>query len=323
MLHGLPPLINDVDIDIDLPLDCHLHDLEATELSHPLPGETTAVFAFLQYVAIGKRLSRILNLLYTTTQRRDGARKITDLDRDLRVWNQNLKASGIFFDIGNPSIQHSAGDCSDPSTSMAIWLELMANVTMILINRPGLTFDDSTPEFGSCLRSCLDSSSAILSLLEGSHIPGWLRNMSLIGPGTVFQSALMQIYCQLKRRKLKTNGYPGLDTSMSMVSKGIYILTTDNQNCSINQSNGTFYSESLKEVVQTLQGLLSSMSLTELVPEDPSNVMDDNIPPSDLPERFGDQNWGGNALDALNYMTPCDWMVDATGPFMGFMEFES
>lgn len=272
---------------------------------------------FLQYVSLGKKLSRILDLLYTTTQRRDGARKITDLDRDLRVWNQNLKANGILFDIGIIGRQHSSDGTNHSNEITTIWLQLMANITMTLIHRPGLSFDDTTPEFGNCLRACLDSGSVILSLLETSNIPKWLRNLSLVGPATIFQSALVHIYSQLKYRTFKPDGSPALDTSMGMVSKGISILTMENSRAT--QAQGIFYSESIREIIKTLQTLLSSLPGAQGLVETP-HVVNDGVPVSDAPETFDEQNWSGNALDSLNYMTASDWMGDPSGPFMGFMD---
>ncbi|KAL4868387.1 fungal-specific transcription factor domain-containing protein [Aspergillus spectabilis] len=89
-VHGLPPLISDTDVDNDMPTDCRLLDLEAGGLLHPLPGETTPVFLFNLYATMGKKMSSILDILYTTTQRRQGSVKIEKLDREMRVWSQNL-----------------------------------------------------------------------------------------------------------------------------------------------------------------------------------------------------------------------------------------
>ena len=315
ILHGLPPLISDVDVDNDLPIDCHLHDLEATELSHPLPGERTAVFVFLQYVSLGRKLSKILDLLYTTTQRRDGARKIMDLDRDLRVWNQNLKANGIIFDIGNTGLQHSSGGTNHSYESTTIWLQLMANITMTLIHRPGLSFDDTTPEFGNCLRACLDSSSAVLSLVETSNIPKWLRNLSLVGPATIFQSALVHVYSQVKYRTFKPDGFPALDISMDIISQGISILTIESSRPT--QAQGDFYFDSLSEVIKTLRTLLSLLPVAQGLAETPQ-MGNDAI--GNVADTFDEPNWSGNALDTLNYMTASDWIGDPSGPFMGFMD---
>ncbi|CAI7590917.1 unnamed protein product [Penicillium glandicola] len=319
VFHGLPPLINDVNVDNDIPLDCHLHDLEATELSHPLPGERTAVFIFLQYVSLGKKLSRILDLLYTTTQRRDGATKIADLDRDLRVWNQNLKANGISFDIGIAPGKLPSDGSSHLNDNTTSWLHLMANVTMVMIHRPGLSFDDTTAEFGNCLRVCLDSSNAILSSIGDSHVPKWLQHLSLIGPGILFQTALMHVYRQCKYRISKQpDGLPGVETSMTMISKGISILGVDIRNSQANQSDGNFYAESIGEAIETLQKLLYSLPQFAQGPAD-TNMLDDQLISRNVSE-FDDQPWGANALDALNYMTSSDWMGEVTGPFMGFMD---
>ncbi|CAG8415297.1 unnamed protein product [Penicillium salamii] len=317
VLHGIPPLINDVDVDNDLPIDCHLHDLEATELSHPLPGERTGVFLFLQYVSLGKKLSRILNLLYTTTQRRDGARKITELDRDLRVWNQNLKAHGIVFDIGDSGLQHSTGNTGRPYQSATLWLQLMSNMTMNLIHRPGLSFDDTSPEFGICLRACLNSGTAVLSLVESLQIPRWLRNLSLVGPATIFQSSLVHIYSHLKLGMSEPDGLPSPDTSMSEISKAISLLKADVQSSVINQAPGNFYCQSLNEIIETLQSLISSLPMVAQGFLDTELVVNEDAPTTDT---FDEQAWGGNALDALNYMTASDWMGNASNSFMDFMD---
>ncbi|KAJ5928563.1 hypothetical protein N7466_007519 [Penicillium verhagenii] len=150
--HGLPSQINDLDVDNDMPLDCNLTDLDVVELAHPLPGEKTPVFEFIQYVHLGKILSRIREMLYTTTKRRNGAAKINELDLDLRMWNQNLKSNGIHFDIGSVSARVSSENSPQVMEKTTLWLQLLANVAIILIHRPGLSFDDSTVEFSKCLQ---------------------------------------------------------------------------------------------------------------------------------------------------------------------------
>jgi hypothetical protein len=130
---------------------------------------------------------------------------------------------------------------------------------MNFIHRPGLSFDYTTPEFGICLSACLGSGNAILSLVESLQIPRWLRNLSLIGPATIFKSPLVQVYSQLKYRTFKLDGFPALDTSMGVVSKGISILTSEIHSFLAVQGGKSFYCESLNEVIETLQTLLSSM----------------------------------------------------------------
>ncbi|KAJ5183047.1 hypothetical protein N7492_000663 [Penicillium capsulatum] len=312
VFHGLPTLIDDADVDNDMPMDCYLHGSEAPELSHPLPGERTAVFFFIQYVSLCRKLSRILDALYTTTRRRDGATKIADLDLELRMWNQNLKTDGIYFDIGSISGLPSA-ESQHGVDNIRTWLQLMANYAMVLIHRPGLSFDDTTSDFAKCLRICLDSSQAILTILSHSPIPFWLRGISLMGPGTVFQSALMYAYCQGKFLSSRPEQIPSLETSMTMISKGIFILESD---LHLHPSAGTeFYHESISEVIATLQTLRSSLAQVAKAAADATNIMqghgDSNI--------FQDEMWVSNALDDLNYMSATDWMGEMSGPFMGFM----
>lgn len=306
-------MIDDADVDNDMPTDCHLHGLGATGLSHPLPGERTAVFVFIQYVALGRKLSRILDLLYTTTRRRDGATKIAELDLELRMWNQNLKTSGISFDIGSFS-EVALGESYHGDNRIRLWLQLMANFAMILIHRPGLSFDDTTAEFGKCLRICLDCSQVILTTLSDSCIAPWLRSLSLVGPSTVFQSALMHAYCQCKCLPSRPEEMPPLETSMDMISKGISILQSDLRG---NRFNGPeFYQESIAEVIGTLQTLQSSLTQVAHGAADATNIMHGNHDPN----IFEDDIWGSNALVDLNYMSATDWMGEMSGPFMGFMD---
>lgn len=308
----MPTLINDADVDNDMPVDCYLHDLDATDLSHPLPGERTAVFVFIQYVALGRKLSRILDLLYTTTRRRDGAVKIAELDLELRMWNQSLKTGGIFFDIGNVS-ELSSGGTHHSDEKIKAWLQLTANLSMVLVHRPGLSFSDTTTEFANCLRTCLDCSQVILSLLSDSNYPQWLRNISFMGPGTVFQSALMYAYCQCKCLPSKSEGIPSLETSVTMISKGISILDHDLR---CHPTGPDFYSESITEVIGTLRTLQSSLAQVAHAAADATNIMQEYHDPN----IFDEHTWGSNALDELNYMTATDWMGEIPGPFMGFMD---
>ncbi|KAJ5640657.1 hypothetical protein N7528_000282 [Penicillium herquei] len=318
LIHGLPSLINDVDVDCDMPTDCHMDDLDAAELSHPLPGERTAVFLFIQYVALGKLLSRIRETLYTTTQRRNGATKINDLNLDLRMWNQNLKMTGIIFDIGtipSPSLRNESAHENDRTV---LWLQLLANTAMVFINRPGLSFDDTTVEFANCLRACVASSTANLSLLKEVHVPNWLRNMSLVTPGMVFQSALMHVYCQCYCRTLNLEGCPALEASMDMISHAIFVLEkdrTDFQHIHVHQS---FYNQSINEAIGTLQLLRSLLSTPGHIPGTEPNIDQEFV--DQTHRAFDDQSWSANALDDLNYVLTTDWMYEVPEPFMGCMD---
>ncbi|KAJ5732546.1 hypothetical protein N7493_004027 [Penicillium malachiteum] len=297
LIHGLPSLINDVDVDCDMPTDCHMDDLDAAELSHPLPGERTAIFLFIQYVALGKLLSRIRETLYTTTQRRNGATKINDLNLDLRMWNQILKTTGIIFDIGTIPSPLLRNESAYENDRTVLWLQLLANTAMGFINRPGLSFDDTTVEFANCLRACVASSTANLSLLKEIHVPTWLRNMSLVSP----------------------EGCPALEASMDMISHAIFVLEkdrTDFQHIHVHQS---FYHQSINEAIGTLQLLRSLLSTPEHIPAC-TEVHIDQAFVDQTPRTFDDQSWGANALDDLNYVLATDWMYEVPEPFMGCMD---
>lgn len=315
LLHGLPALINDVDIDNDLPSDCHLLGFDASDISHPLPGEKTGVFIFIQYVRIGRIFSRIREMLYTTTKRRNGAAKIQELDLDLRMWIQSLKSDGIHLEIGTPKLPEVSQKQSEQTT---IWLQLLANFAMILIHRPGLSFDDNTPEFANCLRACVASSSANLAILECSSIPRWLQNLSMNGPGTIFQSALMQAFSQCQAPTITSQICQPLEGSLNSVSKGVAILERYIVgNISTNDSNQSVHNQSLAEVIGVLNLLHSLLSwkrptLANTEPEIDQGVLDQTS------LFFGMPTWSTDGLDVLNYVTATDWAYEIPGPFMGY-----
>ncbi|KAJ5092842.1 hypothetical protein N7456_008703 [Penicillium angulare] len=319
LLHGLPSLIHDVDVDNDMPLDCHINDLDAADISHPLPGERTAVFIFIQYVNLGKILSRVREMLYTTTQRRNGAVKIHDLNLNLRMWNQNLKMNGIDFDIGNVSSRDTSGEPASENERTTLWLQLLANVAMVLVHRPGLSFDDTTVDFSNCVGSCLASGTAILSLLHDPQAPQWLRNMSLVGPSMVFQSSLMHIYGQCYSRSVHLEGCPSLETSIDCLQNGISILQRDGANSS--HFGSSFYHESITETIKTLQLLHTLLAQDgQNTPGAGPSIYDEIL--GQPPGILDDQVWSANALDALNYVIPTDWMYEVPGPFMGCMDLD-
>lgn len=300
-------------------MDCYMDDLDAAELTYPLPGERTPVFLFVQYVSLGKLLSRIREMLYTTTQRRNGASKINDLNLDLKIWNQNLKMTGITFDIGIIPSSSPRNESSYENEGPVLWLQLLANTAMVLINRPGLSFDDTTVEFANCLRACVASSAANLSLLEGHQVPHWLRNMSLFGPSMVFQSALMHVYCQCYRRTISLQECPALEASVGGISNAISILEKDRTDFHHVNSNQSFYHQSMNEAVSTLKLLLSLLSTPEHIEAGAELSVDQGFV-SQSPGTLDDPSWSATALEDLNYVLDTDWIYEVQGPFMGGMD---
>lgn len=176
-IHGLPKVIHDADVDTEYPVDCELTESTATELSLPLPGESTSIGVYITLVRLSRLLSRTLAELYTTTERRDSVRKMESLRDELRAWSQSV-----------PSGQ------STLSTAQGLWMSLAENYMSVLIHRPGLTFDPTTRPFAECLRICNAACSRIIhsamSLSTSQFAPGISASLSSL----IFQCALMAVF---------------------------------------------------------------------------------------------------------------------------------
>ncbi|KAL4951957.1 fungal-specific transcription factor domain-containing protein [Aspergillus filifer] len=311
IVHGLPALISDTDIDNDMPTDCQLRSLEDTELIHPLPGQTTPVFFFNHYASMGKKMSSILDLLYTTTQRCQGAAKIDRLDRDMRVWSQNL-------DTGENTPESLTLSPDSGRRKMLFWLQLLTHFAIILIHRPGLTFEESTPEFASCLSACVRSSTEIIHLLKLAA-SGTTCFLSLlpIGPGPIFHCALMHVYCQCKARTLplsQTAGIPTVNESVDTIFKAVNILERYHQQDSSRRSSeveNDFYLDAISATTKTLRNLVSLLLQSGSHPSADTETWPSDTAFSEIPY----SPFGANSLYDLNHMTAMDWAQDITDTF--------
>ncbi|KAL4936802.1 fungal-specific transcription factor domain-containing protein [Aspergillus oleicola] len=304
IVHGLPTLISDTDVDNDMPTDCQFRCFEDTELIHLLPGQTTPVFFFNHYVAIGKKLSHVLDVLYTTTQRRQGAAKIERLDWDMRVWSQNFDADENIPD----SIQVHVGSPDSGCGKIIFWLRVLTHLSMVLIHRPGLTFDESTPEFATCLTACATSSSVIIHLLDVSELgTACFRSLLPIGPGTIFHCALTLAFSQ-------SAAIPAVHESVDAISKAIDILEKYHQQASsgnFGEIETSFYIDSINATIKTLRNLAlllqhPSSHLSGDTESWPSDTALGGVPYSPF---------GINSLYDLNHMTAMVWVQDITDPF--------
>ncbi|KAL3473840.1 fungal-specific transcription factor domain-containing protein [Aspergillus californicus] len=310
IVHGLPPLITDADVDNDMPTDCHLQDLDAAELLYPLPGETTSVFLFNHYVNMGKKISSILELLYTTTQRRHGTIKIARLNRDMSVWSQNLDAVD---DNSEPSRRYTDQAC-DSSSPMGLWLRLLTEFALLLIHRPGLTFDGNTLEFANCLVACTRSSTNILHILRGSRKAHLFRSLFPFGPGLVFQCALMHVFCQCKSSSLNLTGMPSLHQSIDDISKAIEILEIYRQDFQPVQpaiSNITTDGNGSESIDVTIEVL---KDLTLLLRPDPAQPTMHQLEQELL--HTPQINLPTSSIHDLNYMTAMDWAQEISDTFV-------
>lgn len=175
---------------MEYPLDCEMDQVEASQLNLPLPGESTAVSDFIAFAHLSRILAGILQQLYTTTDRRHGEKKITKLRGELQAWSQHFRTK-LADPVALPS--GSIEDADFPR----LWLSALLAKAEILIHRPGLTFDENSPEFRDCLDHCSGSSAVLIQLLCSHCGRECLAWMMPLGPATLFQSGLMHLYYQL------------------------------------------------------------------------------------------------------------------------------
>ncbi|GFN10912.1 transcription factor domain-containing protein [Aspergillus tubingensis] len=197
IVHGLPKMIQDDDVDTDLPVDTDLDDVAATDIPLPLPGETTSMATFILYVKLLRIFSSCLKSLYTTTKRRNGVAKITALDHELSVWRHSV----VQFQ-GNEMKDHDDGlpdtlhmNSADQSFE-TLFLHFLGNVAVVLIHQPALTFDPKHPQFTKSLSRCVRAALNILSMLGSSHDNQRLHCLFPNKSSIVFQSALLCFYHQ-------------------------------------------------------------------------------------------------------------------------------
>ncbi|KAL2842560.1 fungal-specific transcription factor domain-containing protein [Aspergillus pseudoustus] len=306
IVHGLPPLISDADVDNELPTDCQLDDFTAVDLRHPFPGQTTPVSFFNHYAVLGRKMSSILHLLYTTTQRRHGVAKIERLDRDIRVWNQNLGLDEEALDTDSSHSPATGNGCG----SMILWLRLLSRFCIILIHRPGLTFDDSTKEFASCLAACIRASTEIIHLLWLPDLEPTFLSFCPFGPGLVFQCALMHVYCQCKSRIINLADTPTIQESTCIISNAINILAR------YGPHPQTAPSEDIAPEDRQIQSIDSAITLlkdlTLALQHANSQAMSWETEPPVSPTPYA---LPMSSLYDLNYMTAMDWAQDISDTF--------
>lgn len=174
--YGLPKLISNVDVDVLLPADCDLEDMDAAELAVPLPGERTQSATFIALIKLHHILQQATQLLFTTTERRDGEAKIDRLERQLRVW------------------RYENGELTEPGDYLASFLGLINHFTMLLIHQPGLTMDENSEQVCKSMSVSLESALSILQALTKAQRERRLMYLQPNATRMAFQSALMCLY---------------------------------------------------------------------------------------------------------------------------------
>ena len=70
------------------------------------------------------------------------------------------------LDLGDSTRRRKEDKNLDENVLIVPWLELIADLTRILIHLPGLTFDRSTTQFQDSLERCVMSSVTLIGLVD-------------------------------------------------------------------------------------------------------------------------------------------------------------
>jgi len=292
--HGLPKLVNEEDYDTDLPLDCDFDDVTATDLPLSLPGEDTRISRFRTYIRLSQIMSKCIKQLYTTTQRRGGVEKISILDRELRVWEQSC---GISF---CPERQNSFDPDGDQAFPIS-FLQILSNVTMILIHQPALTFGPGAPQFRSSLSISMQSYINIMKVYGKNKAERRLFYLHPNGARISFQGALMSFYYYwhsslfaLDDEKIDMQLHNVISSTIELLKLQIAEYT------SLNAST-----ETLSSAVSTLNMLTARTD----------QVLSGGINSGDIAMSQEDQSldsdiWGPTALENLNQLDIENWGSD-------------
>lgn len=176
MNYGLPKIISDADVDVLAPTDCDFDDMQTTQLPVPLPGETTQSATFIALVKLHKILQQAIQLLFTTTERRDGESKIHRLERQLRVWRY----------------EHTY--LTHPDESSAYHLDLLSQFCMLLVHQPGLTMDENSEQISRSMHTSVESALGVLHVLTKAKHERWIFYVQPSATRMVLQSAMMCLH---------------------------------------------------------------------------------------------------------------------------------
>lgn len=297
-----------------MPADCILEDIDAEHVSYPSPGETTPIAFFNQSVLLGMKLSIILEQMYTTTQRRDSVDKITRLDQKMRTWNQTFNALPHVtpFEIGETL--HSIAGTNGQSWKRlsTVWLQLLANLAMVLIHRPALTFPPETPEFAVSLSVCIKCSSVILRLLEDEEFGVWLRSVCPSGPNLVFQTALMHVYSSCNTSRTTRMAASDQMVTLGAIAKAIdllklYIPDVGNP-LSTHYNPGDLRSQWIGDAVSTMRSLELALTTSSETQNNNEMVLlgGAGVPQTDQASQTVEIRSTMTAIDAWDIST--DWL---------------
>lgn len=178
-------------MDVDLPINADFDDIKCDQLAYSLPGETTRMEPFIRYIQLSQIMSRCLQQMYTTTDRRGAVGKIQLLQRELDVWKQNLESCWPDVALIAESANNNLGATVD---YILLWFHLMELFTSVLIHRPALTFTPQEPQFKNSLGACVQAATKIIASFQYGQDQHLLTRMWPSGYHLVLQSAMVILY---------------------------------------------------------------------------------------------------------------------------------
>ncbi|KAE8402102.1 hypothetical protein BDV37DRAFT_165721 [Aspergillus pseudonomiae] len=232
ILYGLPRNIQAADTDTDLPTNTDYDDMHSDQLSYPLPGETTHIEPFLQYVHLAQILSRCLEQMYTTTNRRGGVAKIFRLQRELDLWKQNVQSSLpnvartgelIQTRLHNRNNNNTAYNPVERPDIISLWLFILGELATMLIHRPALTFGQQEPQLADSLRSCKEATTHLILAFELASEVSFTPHIWPSGHHLVLQSGLMLLYDRWVQTPTQR---PGISSEPDTLPQFIHIAIT-------------------------------------------------------------------------------------------------
>ncbi|KAI9036921.1 fungal specific transcription factor domain-containing protein [Aspergillus affinis] len=274
-IYGLPRTVQLADTDTDLPINTDYDDLYCDQLSYPLPGETTTVEPFLHHVLVTQILSRCLEQMYTTTNRRGGVAKVHRLQREIEVWKQNVQSAlpGLALiqqeiDTKRDNIHNSNNSAILPSQYLdfsSLWLFMLGELTVILIHRPALTFGPQEPQFVDSLQSCVESATNLILAFEYAQSEYPITRLWPLGYHIIFQSGLTLLYDRwfedLPRSSRAAKNVPNLAplicTTVNVLSKHATFLDEAMVSGATNVSSATETMRTLRQTASYLHRLFT------------------------------------------------------------------
>jgi len=190
-IEGLPKSFRDQDIDVELPSDVDDDFVNEKEYLLSLPGEPTGMLLFLSLVKVVRVLSNTLEILYTTTDRRQTVTKIKTIDRLLDQWAHTLPDH---LQLDPAAVAQPP--CDDARIEPAVaFLHLTYSYVRFAAHRVAISFHPTTPQYRTSLLKCMEIARELIYL--NSHCQRHLLVLD-VNPGshvyTLWSCGLMSLF---------------------------------------------------------------------------------------------------------------------------------